>query len=168
MYENKDCMEIVNYTLLTLTFCLTPAGVIWLCRKFPILNNIGPIMILYGIGMIIGNLPCLPKEIAGMQEILPNVMIPLAIPMMLFGCTFSRNEARLQLKIVASGILSVAIAVFVGHLFFGRHIEDGAQIGGIISGMYTGGTLNAAALQAIFRINSEQFILINSYDILIS
>ena len=161
-------MEIVNYTLLTLTFCLTPAGVIWLCRKFPILNNIGPIMILYGIGMIIGNLPCLPKEIAGMQEILPNVMIPLAIPMMLFGCTFSRNDARLQLKIVASGILSVAIAVFVGHLLFGRHIEDGAQIGGIISGMYTGGTLNAAALQAIFRINSEQFILINSYDILIS
>ena len=161
-------MAIVNYTLLTLTFCLTPAVVIWLCRKFPILNNIGPIMILYGIGMIIGNLPWAPNEIAGVQEILPNVMIPLAIPMMLFGCTFTRSEARLQLKVVTSGILSVAVAVAVGYLLFGRHVEGGAQIGGIISGMYTGGTLNAASLQAIFRINSEQFILVNSYDILIS
>lgn len=161
-------MAIVNYTLLTLTFCLTPAVVIWLCRKFPILNNIGPIMILYGIGMIIGNLPWAPNEIAGVQEILPNVMIPLAIPMMLFGCTFTRSEARLQLKIVTSGILSVAVAVTVGYLLFGRHVEESAQIGGIISGMYTGGTLNAASLQAIFRINSEQFILVNSYDILIS
>ena len=34
--------------------------------------------------------------------------------------------------------------------------------------MYTGGTLNAAALQAIFRIESERFVLINSYDIIIS
>ena len=34
--------------------------------------------------------------------------------------------------------------------------------------MYTGGTLNAAALQAIFHINSETYILVNSYDIIIS
>jgi uncharacterized membrane protein len=95
-------------------------------------------------------------------------MIPLAIPMMLFGCTFTRSEARLQLKVVVSGFLSVVIAVVVGYLLFGSKVENGAQVGGIISGMYTGGTLNAAALQAIFKINSEQFILINSYDIIIS
>lgn len=34
--------------------------------------------------------------------------------------------------------------------------------------MYTGGTLNAAALQTIFGVNGETFILINSYDIIIS
>lgn len=34
--------------------------------------------------------------------------------------------------------------------------------------MYTGGTVNAAALQAVFGVESETFILINSYDILIS
>ena len=161
-------MSIFYYILLLLTFCLTPAGVIWLCRKFPLLNKIGPIMILYGIGMVIGNLPSLPAEIKSVQDILPNVMITLAIPMMLFGCTFTRSEARLQLKVVVSGFLSVVIAVVVGYLLFGSKVENGAQVGGIISGMYTGGTLNAAALQAIFKINSEQFILINSYDIIIS
>ena len=47
-------------------------------------------------------------------------------------------------------------------------MHQGAQIGGIITGMYTGGTVNAAALQAVFGVDSETFILINSYDILIS
>jgi uncharacterized membrane protein len=88
--------------------------------------------------------------------------------MMLFACHFSTREAGLQLKLVVSGFLSVCIAVVVGYLLFGRHVEQGANIGGIISGMYTGGTLNAAALQAIFKIDSEQFILVNSYDIIIS
>ena len=161
-------MAIFNYILLLMIFCLTPALVIWLCRKFPVLNNLGPIMILYAIGMVVGNIPFAPTEIKTLQDILPNVMVPLAIPMMLFGCTFTRSEARLQLKVVVSGFLSVVVAVTVGYLLFGHKVEEGAQIGGIITGMYTGGTLNAAALQAIFRINSERFILINSYDIIIS
>jgi uncharacterized membrane protein len=161
-------MDIVNYILLTAIFCLTPAGVLWLCRRFPILDKLGPIMILYALGMILGNFPYLPAQISTLQDIMPNVMIPLAIPMMLFGCNFSLREARLQSKVVISGFVSVCCAVIVGYLLFGRHIEYGDKVGGIITGMYTGGTLNAAALQAIFKIPGETFVLINSYDIIIS
>jgi uncharacterized membrane protein len=125
-------------------------------------------MVLYGVGMVVGNLPFMPEQIAVVQDILPNVMIPLAIPMMLYGCNFSRSEAGLQLKIVASGFLSVCAAVTIGYLLFGQHIAEGDKVGGIITGMYTGGTLNAAALQTIFKIKSETYILINSYDIVIS
>ena len=161
-------MTILYYIILTLIFCITPAGVVWLCRRVPLLGKIGPIMVLYAVGMILGNLPFIPSEIATLQELLPNIMVPLAIPMMLFGCAFSRKEARLQVKIVTSGFLSVCIAVAIGYLLFGQHLAEGDKVGGIITGMYTGGTLNAAALQAIFRINSETYILINSYDIIIS
>lgn len=161
-------MSIVNYIVLTLIFCLTPALVLWLCRRFPLLGKVGPIMVLYAIGMIIGNLPVLPAEIKSLQDMIPNIMVPLAIPMMLFGCTFSRKELRLQVKLCASGFLSVCIAVVVGYLLFGRHVEQGAQLGGIMSGMYTGGMVNAAALQAIFRVDSENYILLSSYDIIIS
>ena len=161
-------MTIFEYIIYTLFFCLAPAGVIWACRRYKALEKVEPIMVLYAIGMVVGNLPFLSDEIKVLQDMIPNVMIPLAIPMMLFGCHFSTREAGLQLKLVASGFLSVCIAVVVGYLLFGRHVEQGANIGGIISGMYTGGTLNAAALQAIFKIDSEQFILVNSYDIIIS
>ena len=149
-------------------FCLAPAGVIWLCRRFPLLDNIGPIMILYAIGMLIGNLPLDIPEMAVAQDIATSASVPLAIPMMLFCCRFTRSDARTQLKVVVSGFLSVAIAVVVGYMLFGKHISEGDKIGGIMAGMYTGGMLNAAAIQAIFRVEEQNYVVMCSYDIVIS
>ncbi len=161
-------MSIVVYIVLTILLCVLPAGVVWLCNRVSVLGKLGPIMVLYAIGMVVGNLPALGAYLKPLQDVLPNVMIPLAIPMMLYGSHFSRREAGLQLRIVVSGFLSVCVAVTVGYLLFGHNVDEGAEVGGIITGMYTGGTLNAAALQVIFRIKSEMFVLINSYDIIIS
>ena len=161
-------MSALNFILIGLIFCLTPAGVIWLCRRFPLLDNIGPIMILYAIGMLIGNLPLDIPEMATAQEIATSASIPLAIPMMLFGCRFTRRDAGTQLKVVVSGFLSVAIAVVVGYIFFGKYIDEGDKIGGILAGMYTGGMLNAAAIQAIFKVEEQSYIMMCSYDIIIS
>lgn len=161
-------MSALNFILIGLIFCLTPAGVIWLCRRFPLLDNIGPIMILYALGMLVGNLPLDIPEMATAQEIATSASIPLAIPMMLFGCRFTRRDAGTQLKVIVSGFLSVAIAVVVGYIFFGKYIGEGDKIGGIMAGMYTGGMLNAAAIQAIFKVEEQSYIMMCSYDIIIS
>lgn len=161
-------MTILSYIVALLFFLATPALVLWICRRVTILGKIGPIMVLYALGMIVGNLFTLPAEMLMLQELLPNVMVPLAIPMMLFGCSFSRSELALQIKVCVSGFLSVVVAVVGGYLLFGYKVPEGAEVGGIISGMYTGGTINAAALQTIFKIDSFTFTLVNSYDIVIS
>ena len=161
-------MSALNFILIGLIFCLTPAGVIWLCRRFPLLDNIGPIMILYALGMLVGNLPLDIPEMAIAQDIATSASIPLAIPMMLFGCRFTRRDAGTQLKVIVSGFLSVAIAVVVGYIFFGKYLGEGDKIGGIMAGMYTGGMLNAAAIQAIFKVEEQSYIMMCSYDIIIS
>ena len=161
-------MNLLNYIILIAIYFITPAIVLWLARKFTIINKIGPIMVLYALGMVMGNTPLATEQMATLQDFLPNILIPLAIPMMLYGCNFAKSEARLQIKLCISGFISVAVAVAIGYILFGQKINEGAEVGGIISGMYTGGTLNAAALQAIFNISSESYILINSYDIIIS
>ena len=161
-------MSILNYVVLGVLFCTLPAAVLWLCRRFPLLDKLGPIMILYGLGILIGNIGWHPAEMPLAQEIATSATIPLAIPMMLFACRFTMSEASLQLKVCISGFLSVLIAVVVGYLFFGRHIHEGAEIGGIMSGMYTGGMLNAAALQQIFRVEEQAYVIMCSYDIVIS
>ncbi len=161
-------MSILSYVALSAIFCLAPAGVIWLCRRFPLLDNIGPIMILYALGMVIGNLPLDIPGMATVQEIATSATIPLAIPMMLFSCRFTRHDASTQLKVVVSGFLSVALAVVAGYLLCGKHLAEGDKIGGIMSGMYTGGMLNAAALQAIFKVEEQRYIVMCSYDIIIS
>ena len=102
------------------------------------------------------------------QEITTSATIPLAIPMMLFACRFTLSEASLQLKVCLSGFLSVFLAIVIGYIFFGKHISEGAEIGGIMSGMYTGGMLNAAALQSIFRVEEQAYVIMCSYDIVIS
>ena len=150
-----------------IVFCTAPAGVLWLCRRIPVLGKLGPIMILYVVGMAVGNMTT-GNGLPTVQELLPNVLIPLAIPMMLYSSRFSSRQLGLQIKVVLSGFVSVMLAVALGYVLFGNKLEEGAQIGGIITGMYTGGTLNAAALQAVFKIKGSSFVLINSYDIIIS
>ncbi len=60
------------------------------------------------------------------------------------------------------------IAVIIGHLIFGRHLDEGAKIGGMLTGVYTGGTINLAALKTMLGVRNETYILLNSYDMLVS
>ena len=125
-------------------------------------------MILYGLGILIGNIGWHPAEMPVAQEIATSASIPLAIPMMLFACRFTLSEASLQLRVCISGFLAVFLSVVIGYLLFGRYIPEGAEIGGIMSGMYTGGMLNAAALQQIFRVEEQAYVIMCSYDIVVS
>ena len=161
-------MVILNSTLIALIFVLAPALVLWLCRKFPLLDKVGPIMILYALGIILGNIPWKPDEMPLMQELATSASIPLAIPMMLFACRFSLKEASQQVRVCISGFISVFIAVVVGYLIYGKHISEGAEIGGIMSGMYTGGMVNASALQSIFGVEEQAYVMMCSYDVVIS
>ena len=159
-------MAIFNYLWLTAMFCVVPAGVLWLCRKYSWLDKIGPVMILYAIGLVIANIP-MPAEIAKLQGIIPTIMIPLAIPMMLFGCTFKTSEVALQARVVTSCVISVCIAIVGGYLLFGQGISQGAEIGGMLAGKCTGGTLNAAAIKEGLGISNETYVLLTTYDIVI-
>ena len=123
-------------------------------------------MLLYVIGLVIANIP-MPEEIKILQGIIPTIMIPLAIPMMLFGCTFKTSEMSLQIRLVTSGVISVCLAIVAGYLLFGSEIHQGAEIGGMLAGKCTGGTLNAAALKEGLRISDSTYILLTTYDIVI-
>ena len=153
--------------LITLFFLLAPAGVLWLCRRFPLLDKVGPVLILYILGILAGNL-FHPPGMAQIQEILSSAMVPLAIPLMLFSCTFRRSGTRSQLLALLAGLVSVTAAVVAGFFLFGRDLDDGAKVGGMLTGVYTGGTINLASLQAMLGVPEETFILLNSFDMAVS
>ena len=161
-------MTIFNCIILSLVFCTAPAGVLWICKKVPFLGKIGPVLLLYILGVIIGNIGIRPEGMGTIQEILSSAMVPLAIPMMLFGCTFRFKEAKEQLKALLTGLAAVVMAVIAGYLIFGKNIEEGAKIGGMLTGVYSGGTINLAALKTMLGVKNETYILINSYDMLVS
>ena len=126
-----------------------------------------PVLILYIIGIIFGNL-FHPSGMAGIQDVLSSAMVPLAIPLMLFSCTFRRSETRSQLLALLSGLFAVTAAVLAGYFMFGRNMEDGAKVGGMLTGVYTGGTINLASLKVMLGVPEETFILLNSFDMAVS
>lgn len=161
-------MTILNCIILCLIFCTAPAGVLWICKKVPFFGKIGPVLLLYILGVILGNIGIRPEGMGSLQDILSSAMVPLAIPMMLFGCTFRLRETRQQLKALLTGLTAVVIAVIAGYLIFGKGLEEGTKVGGMLTGVYTGGTINLAALKTMLGVSNETYILLNSYDMLVS
>ena len=158
---------MIGNILVILFFLLSPACVLWLCRRIPVLDKIGPVLILYIVGIIFGNI-FHPSGMAGIQEVLSSATVPLAIPLMLFSCTFQRSKTRSQLLALLLGLAAVTLSVLAGYFLFGRNIEDGAKIGGMLTGVYTGGTINLASLKVMLDVPEETFILLNSFDMAIS
>lgn len=158
---------MIGNLLVILFFLLSPACVLWLCRRVPMLDKIGPVLILYIVGIIFGNL-FHPSGMAGIQEVLSSATVPLAIPLMLFSCTFQRSKTRSQLLALLLGLAAVTLSVLAGYFLFGRNMEDGAKIGGMLTGVYTGGTINLASLKVMLDVPEETFILLNSFDMAIS
>ena len=152
--------------LLIVLYLAAPAGVIYICRKVRLLGKLGPILILYLLGIVIGNV-FHPSAMAYVQDLLSNATVPLAIPLVLFGCTFRRSETRSQLLALITGLVAVTAAVVAGYFIFGKDIPEGAKIGGMLTGVYTGGTINMASLKSILGTSDEVFVLLNSYDMVI-
>lgn len=158
---------MIGNILTIIFFLLCPACVLWLCRRFPLLDKIGPVLILYIVGIIFGNL-FHPSGMADVQEVLSSATVPLAIPLMLFSCTFQRSKTRSQLIALLLGLAAVTLSVLAGYFIFGMNMEDGAKIGGMLTGVYTGGTINLASLKVMLDVPEETFILLNSFDMVVS
>ncbi len=167
-------MNIISLILLALFYCLCPALVLWLCRRYKWIGKIGPILMLYFIGAILANIGILPvkgpaaESLLKMQNLFTNAMIPLAIPLMLFTFTYRKSETRDQLIAMITGLLAVVIAVVAGYPIFGSHIPDGPRVAGMYTACLTGGTVNMAAVSKSLGSPDSQYALLNTYDMIVS
>jgi uncharacterized membrane protein len=83
-----------------------------------------------------------------------NISVPLAIPLMLFSANFRLWAKSLPKAITAlcTGIVAVVVAVVVSFLIFkDKGILDLNKIAGMMTGLYSGGTMNFAAIKSILQ-----------------
>ena len=164
----------MKLALLAVFYCLAPAGVLWLCRRYKWIGKIGPILMLYFIGAIMANIGILPSKgpesesLLKIQDLFTNVTIPLAIPLMLFCFTYKKSETRDQLLAMITGLAAVIIAVVAGYPIFGPHIPDGPRVAGMYTACLTGGTVNMAAVSKSLGSPDTQYALLNTYDMIVS
>jgi uncharacterized membrane protein len=154
--------------LYALIFILMPAVVLWMCKKVNFLGKIGPILILYIIGVLLGQIPGLNNDATfALKDKITTIMIPLALPMMLFGCQFNFKDMKGVGKSLLAGLIAVIVATITGYLIFGGKMADGPKVAGLLVGCETGGTINMAALKMALNFPEERYVLLNSYDMLI-
>ena len=165
-------IDVLNYFLLVIFFLVTPSLVIYLCTRYSWLGKLGPIIVLYGVGMLVGNIKVngaslFPNELGVMQNILSTAMVPLAIPLMLYSCTFNKKLIGKHLTAMLTGLVGVIGAVVIAYLICGKHVTEANKVAGMMTGMYTGGTINMAAIKESLQADNQTYILMQTYDIVI-
>jgi len=158
--------------LLTLFYVLTPALLIFLTNRIGFFKKIGAVLLAYIIGLLAGNLGIVSQvhDFNKIQEVLNSLTILLAIPLLLFSLNI-KNWLSIAGKAFTSmfiGMVSVVIAVTLGYLIFKGEVHNASKIGGMLVGVYTGGTPNLAAIQLALRVDPDTYIMVNSVDIVIS
>lgn len=153
-------------------YLLAPAAILWACQRVKFLNKVGPVLTLYIVGVVIANLHIIPSDYYGIQKTLQDVMIPLAIPLMLFGCNLKSLKAGATIKAFIICTLSVALLVTGGFLLLGDKLGvDGPTIGATLTGQYTGGAGNYAAVNMMLDergLSEEMFALVASCNLIVS
>ncbi|MGJ4746861.1 DUF819 family protein [Leptospira sp. SA-E8] len=166
-------MSEIFYWIISVLFLGFVLGFPWLAgnlsKKHKWLGFLGPVVLCYASGIFLGNLipsEFLPKKIA---ETISEISIPIAIPLLLASSDFLKGikEARLALFSFFLSCIAVAISsVLVGFFLSSLHPES-SKIGGMLAGLYTGGTPNSNAIGLALDTGKATIALVNTVDLLI-
>lgn len=144
-------------------YFIFPILIILLFNRYKWSQKVGTVILAYAVGIILALLNTaigfLPEEgteaytfLDSIQRNLMSVCVPIAIPLMLFNSDFKLWTKSLPktLAVLLGGILSVIIALVAGYFIFRNHDfgspDEFKQVAVMMTGIYTGGTLNFAAL----------------------
>lgn len=146
-----------------------PSLSMFLAKKSRIFEWLGPVVICYLFGIILGNLP-LWRVSPSLLKNITEVTILLAIPLLLFSVDFIK-WMRLAKKTVISFLLAI-VSIIATSIFFAQifkyKIPEIWKIAGMLVGVYTGGTPNMSAIGIALGVKKEIFILLNGADVLVS
>ncbi|MBQ9147648.1 MAG: DUF819 family protein [Rikenellaceae bacterium] len=161
--------------LLVIFYLLAPAGVLWATRKFDLLRRLGPVLTLYILGVVVANIGIFPSEpeahrsFLDFQESVSEILVPLALPMMLFGCNFKRFSVGKSLSAFIVGVVSVAAIVVASYQMFAEELgAEAPKMAASLVGQYTGGAANLAAVKQMVGLSTESFVLLSTCNLIVS
>lgn len=152
---------------LIILFVITPVLVIYLEGKYAILKKVGAVLICYGLGLIVGNMGVLPEGAEKYQNLITEITIPLALPLILFSMDVKKwlKMAKSTFISLIIGLFTVLLMIFIGFWIFSDGIEESWKVAGMLVGIYTGGTPNMAAMKTALNVSQELYILTHTYEL---
>lgn len=154
---------------------IVPLLVVLAARKWPIIEKISPMVVLYIIGLIVGNVGIMGEKSLSICTNVSNVVVLISIPLMLLGCDFRNWSAKTVLKTFLVGLFSILIVTVAGFFIFrGQAVnaelstEDFARVSAAMTGIYTGGIPNFAPVSKAVNLPQHLFLMVSGYDLVVT
>ena len=162
-------------TILTLIgYFVVPFLIILIFNNFKWAKSVGTVIMAYAVGIIAALIGFLPtgtepgaEALESMQKTLMNVAVPLAIPLMLFNSDFKLWTKSLPktMAVLLGGLVSILIAVVSGYFIFrNTGIEQFNRVAAMMTGIYTGGTMNFSALGNMLEVDPSIITLTLTFE----
>ena len=171
--ENRQTM--IGNILLLIFYFTAPAGILFICRKNKVFGKIGPVLTLYLLGVLVANIGIFPseeseyKKLFDFMESFSGMLIPLALPMILFGCNFKKFSLGKSLRAFIIGAISVVAFVAFGFVIFKEKLgNEGAIMGASLTGQYLGGAANLGAIKEMLGLSPNNFVILSTCNLIVS
>jgi len=156
-------------------YVLVPVLIIECFKRWTWMQKIGTVVAAYAVGIIFaltGFVHFEPETAAALtfgklQSTIMSVTVPLAIPLMLFNCDFKLWTKALPKTIwsLAGGITAVLVAIISGYFIFRTHELPGFnRIAAMMTGIYTGGTMNFNALGQSLGVDKTVMAIVLAFE----
>ena len=163
-------------TLLTLLYLFgIPLVLVQLAKRWTIINKISPMVILYVIGLVVGNCGLIGEKATPVCSGVSSAVVLLTSPLMLIGCNYKGLSAGMAVKAFFIGLFSVLAVTIAGFFIFRGQAAaadvsrvDFAKISAVMTGIYIGGIPNLAPVSKAIDLPEHLFLLVSSYDLIIT
>ena len=158
-------------------YVLVPLLIIEGFKRWKWVQTLGTVVLAYAVGIIASLCgvfhfqdPEVAVSFSKMQSMMMNVAVPLAIPLMLFNCDFKLWTKALPKTAWAlvGGLIAVLVSVVSGYFIFRNHIPEPAKVSGMMTGIYTGGTMNFNALGASLGVDKSVMAIVLAFEMVIT
>lgn len=156
-------------------YVLVPVVIIELFKRYTWMQKIGTVVAAYAIGILFALTGFVHFEagteaavtFSKLQSTIMSVAVPIAIPLMLFNCDFRLWTKALPKTIwsLVGGIIAVLVAVVSGYFIFRTpDIPAFNKVAAMMTGIYTGGTMNFNALGASLGVDKTLMAIVLAFE----
>ena len=166
---------MIRVYLIIALYILVPVLIIECFKRWTWMQKIGTVVAAYAVGIIFALTGFVHFD-AGtaeaisfnkIQSTLMSVAVPLAIPLMLFNCDFKLWTKALPKTIwsLVGGIIAVLTAIVSGYLIFHTpDVPEFNKVAAMMTGIYTGGTMNFNALGASLGVDKTVMAIVLAFE----
>ena len=152
-----------------------PFLIVKMAERWPVINKISPMVILYIIGLLVGNIGIVGETAFKVCENISNIAMLIAIPLMLLCCNFQLKSAKSMFAAFGVGMLSILTVTVAGFFLFqsqataaGLTDTEFAKVGAVMVGIYTGGIPNLAPVSKAVGLPQHLFLLVSGHDLVVT